>query len=204
MSNAKQEILAKLRKVSHRETKKPDFTEPVFHELNGTLEQVFKENLEKVNGKVHIFSSQNLLAQNLKELLRQSDKQQVVCIESVIAEMLSDWEIEFSNSLKTDKNLEFGITGCEFLIAHTGSVMVSSAQQGGRKLFAFPEIHIVVASKSQLVGYLEDAYSKITAKYGSNLPSQISLITGPSRTADIEKTLTLGAHGPKELQVFLY
>jgi len=204
MSNAKQEILAKLRKVSHQETKKPDFTEPVFHELNGTLEQVFKENLEKVNGKVHIFSSQSLLGESLKKVLNRADKQQLVCIEPQIAEMLNNLGIEFSTSLKTDRKLKFGITGCEFLIAHTGSIMVSSAQQGGRKLFAFPEIHLIIASKSQMVGYLEEAYSKITAKYGSHLPSQISLITGPSRTADIEKTLTLGAHGPKELQVFLY
>jgi L-lactate dehydrogenase complex protein LldG len=95
------------------------------------------------------------------------------------------------------------MTGCEFLIAHTGSIMVSSAQKGGRQMFVYPPVHVVVARKSQLVDSLEKAYSEIHKKYQNNLPSQLTLITGPSRTADIEKTLVLGAHGPKELVVFI-
>lgn len=67
----------------------------------------------------------------------------------------------------------------------------------------FPPLHIVIASKDQLVATLEEAYSNIQQKYIDDLPSQIALVTGPSRTADIEKTLVLGAHGPRELWVFL-
>jgi L-lactate dehydrogenase complex protein LldG len=67
----------------------------------------------------------------------------------------------------------------------------------------FPEIHIVVAYSSQLVPDLKDAFKEIKKKYEPEFPSVISLITGPSRTADIEKTLVMGAHGPKELYVFL-
>jgi L-lactate dehydrogenase complex protein LldG len=102
------------------------------------------------------------------------------------------------------ETIEAGITGCEYLIAHTGSVMVSSAQKGGRQMFVYPPVHIVIARKSQLVGYLEEAYSGIQQKYKNSLPSHIALITGPSRTADIEKTLVMGAHGPKELWVLVY
>ncbi|WP_217652622.1 LUD domain-containing protein [Tangfeifania diversioriginum] len=61
-----------------------------------------------------------------------------------------------------------------------------------------------MVSKKQLVNSLGEAYSAISEKYGNHLPSQLLLITGPSRTANIEKTLTLGAHGPKGLHVFLY
>ena len=50
---------------------------------------------------------------------------------------------------------------------------------------------------------LKDGFKLIKNKYGTQIPSMISTITGPSRTADIEKTLVLGAHGPKELFVFL-
>jgi L-lactate dehydrogenase complex protein LldG len=50
---------------------------------------------------------------------------------------------------------------------------------------------------------LKDGFKLLKNKYGHNTPSLISTITGPSRTADIEKTLVLGAHGPKELFVFL-
>jgi L-lactate dehydrogenase complex protein LldG len=67
----------------------------------------------------------------------------------------------------------------------------------------FPPVHIVVACESQLVNYVEDALLAIRQKYGKDLPSAITTITGPSRTADIEKTLVLGAHGPKEIVVFI-
>jgi L-lactate dehydrogenase complex protein LldG len=106
-------------------------------------------------------------------------------------------------SSELPKEVEVGITGCEFLIAHTGSALVSSAQKGGRQMFVYPPVHIIIASKNQLVDYLDKAYSGIRDKYKNDLPSQITLITGPSRTADIEKTLVLGAHGPRELRVFL-
>jgi L-lactate dehydrogenase complex protein LldG len=64
-------------------------------------------------------------------------------------------------------------------------------------------VHIVLAYTSQLVLDLKDGFKLLKKKYGNNIPSLISTITGPSRTADIEKTLVLGAHGPKELFVFL-
>jgi len=71
-------------------------------------------------------------------------------------------------------------------------------------MFIFPPIHVIIASKNQMVDTLEDAYRAISEKYTENLPSQLLLITGPSRTADIEKTLTLGAHGPKELHILIH
>jgi L-lactate dehydrogenase complex protein LldG len=80
--------------------------------------------------------------------------------------------------------------------------MVSSAQLSGRRMVVFPEVHLVVAYASQLVPDLKEALVKIRKKYDPRLPSMITLITGPSRTADIEKTLVMGAHGPKELYVF--
>ncbi len=74
--------------------------------------------------------------------------------------------------------------------------------QSGRRLMIFPPVHIVIANASQLVTDIKDGLAGIKLKYPSILPSSITLITGPSRTADIEKTLVLGAHGPKELYVF--
>jgi L-lactate dehydrogenase complex protein LldG len=81
--------------------------------------------------------------------------------------------------------------------------MVSNENAAGRRLSIFPHHHIVIARTGQLVLDLKDAFKLINNNYGDQLPSMISTITGPSRTADIEKTLVLGAHGPKELFVFL-
>lgn len=67
----------------------------------------------------------------------------------------------------------------------------------------FPASHIVFAHTNQIVLDIKDAMRGLKEKYPNGLPSMISLITGPSRTADIEKTLVMGAHGPEELYVFL-
>ena len=203
MDAAREEILNKLKNAVYPEPEKPDFDAPVYFPIEIPLELAFKENLEKVNGSVHLCNSEKELYAELRFLLKQFPKEEIVCNETALKQQLQEHRVEFTSAEKLPFNLKAGITSCEFLIAHTGSVMVSSALGSGRQLFAFPEVHIVIANNTQLVDYLEAAYEGIQKKYTKNLPSQISLITGPSRTADIEKTLVMGAHGPRELHVFI-
>jgi L-lactate dehydrogenase complex protein LldG len=59
----------------------------------------------------------------------------------------------------------------------------------------------VLARRDQMVPDLPAAFELLKSEYGENIPSMISFITGPSRTADIERTIVLGAHGPKKLTV---
>lgn len=99
--------------------------------------------------------------------------------------------------------VDAGVSECECLVAQTGSVMFSTRASGGRALSILPPVHIVLAKASQLVGDLTDAYTLVRQKYGENLPDCLGFITGPSRTGDIERILVLGAHGPKELFVFI-
>jgi L-lactate dehydrogenase complex protein LldG len=91
---------------------------------------------------------------------------------------------------------------CEALVARTGSIVVSSRQTSGRRLPVIAEVLIVVAYPNQVCGELKDALNMVKTKYDGTLPSQITFITGPSRTADIEKTLVKGVHGPKEVYLF--
>ena len=203
MKTARQEILDKLKNAVHPVPEKPDFDSPVYHSIDKPLDLAFKENLEKVNGSVYLFSSQNVLFEKLKDVLSEFNQKKVVCFEEEIINRLKIADYLLPDFSDIPENVEVGITGCEFLIAHTGSVMVSSAQNGGRQMFVYPPIHIVVAKQDQLVEFLENAYSNLTQKYGNKLPSHVALITGPSRTADIEKTLVLGAHGPREFHVFI-
>lgn len=101
------------------------------------------------------------------------------------------------------KQGEAGLTTCEALIARTGSVFISGATESGRRLSIYPEKHLIVAKMTQLVPDIKDGFQLIRNKYGSKIPSMISLVSGPSRTADIEKTLVMGAHGPREMVLFL-
>jgi len=204
MGSARDEILRKLRTVVHKDSERPDFEQPIFHQVSQPYETVFKENLELVNGQVYLFDNEEALFMKLKALLHSYHPDTIFCSENQIATQLTAGGISCQPYLDDPEKLEVGITGCEFLVAHTGSVMVSSAQKGGRQLFVAAPLHIVIARKNQLVAYLDEAYSAISKKYGQHLPSQITLITGPSRTADIEKTLVLGAHGPRRLWVFIW
>ena len=116
---------------------------------------------------------------------------------------MSTYEYPFYSTDTDFLNAEVGITLCEFLIARNGSILISNGNKSGRRLSIYPHVHIVIAYTSQLVLDLKDGFKLLKQKYPDFLPTMISNITGPSRTADIEKTLVLGAHGPKELYVFL-
>jgi len=96
-----------------------------------------------------------------------------------------------------------GVSECDALVAQTGSILVTSQSAGGRALSVLPPHHLVLARRSQLVADLPDAFELLKRKYGSQYPSFISFITGPSRTGDIERILVLGAHGPKKLTIIL-
>jgi L-lactate dehydrogenase complex protein LldG len=95
------------------------------------------------------------------------------------------------------------ITTCEALVARTGSMVLSAAQDSGRTVSVYAPIHICIAYTHQLVFDVKDALQMMKEKYGDKLPSFLSFATGPSRTADIEKTLVVGVHGPKEVYCFL-
>jgi L-lactate dehydrogenase complex protein LldG len=97
-------------------------------------------------------------------------------------------------------NYEVGITGCDYLVARTGSVVLRSHSAGGRALSVLPEVHIVLATVHQLIPSLDHWLGELGAD--SNFRSA-TVINGPSRTADIEKILVLGAHGPKRVIVIL-
>ncbi len=98
---------------------------------------------------------------------------------------------------------DVGITECDALVAQTGTLVVTSRSSGGRALSVLPPHHLVIARRSQLVPDLPAAFELIQQRYGKDYPSMISLVTGPSRTGDIERILVLGAHGPKKLTVVM-
>ncbi len=93
---------------------------------------------------------------------------------------------------------------CSFAgIAETGTLMLHSASQSPTTLNFLPDNHLVILRRSDIVGVYEDAWKKIRTKFGDTLPRTINMITGPSRSADIEQKLQMGAHGPKRLVILL-
>jgi L-lactate dehydrogenase complex protein LldG len=206
MRTAREEILARLKAAQDKrgeiELEKPDFTSPVYLPLKENLAEEFQEKLEFVGGRFISSASIDEAIQKLQEIIRENQWENIFCKDDMLQKYFSG-KIEFAADNQSFEHMKVGITRCEFLVAHLGAVLVSSAQASGRRLHVFPEIHVIFAHEGQLTDFLESGLQKIKEKYDGSLPSLISVITGPSRTADIEKTLVMGMHGPKSLLVFL-
>jgi L-lactate dehydrogenase complex protein LldG len=206
-STSKEKVLKKIRDALIEKTDPPypiiDTESSVYAPLTEPLDVAFAQELVKVAGKFGYCESEDEFLSFLQSYILEKDWPVMYCYDEKLQALLKERGIPFESEPEKFTEMKLGITRCEYLIARLGTVMVSSNVSPGRRMTVFPEIHIVVAYTSQLVPDLKDALKNIRKKYEDNFPSLISLITGPSRTADIEKTLILGAHGPKELYVFL-
>lgn len=101
-----------------------------------------------------------------------------------------------------------GISAAEAGIAETGTLMLASGETSPTTINFLPDNHIVVLHKEQVVGGLEDAWALLRKNGagkggGFRMPRTVNFVTGPSRSADIEQTLQLGAHGPRRLHIIL-
>jgi L-lactate dehydrogenase complex protein LldG len=206
-TTSREKILKKIRNalISKAENPYPslDTESSVYHPIEDSLDITFAQEFTKASGQFIYCENNDELKENLKSLVAENNWQNIYCQDKNINKTLNEAGIPFSKDDSTFIDMEVGITNCEFLIARYGSIMVSSKQTSGRKLNVFPPNHIVFANTNQIVPDIKHALRGIQEKYNNSLPSLISLITGPSRTADIEKTLVMGAHGPKNLFVFL-
>lgn len=206
-STSREKILKKVRDALIEKTEPPypilDQESSVYKEITEPLDVTFAEALVKVAGKFVYCESEDEFIGSIKSFILEKDWGLLYCGDPDIQSVLKRGGIPFAGNTESLLDARIGITGCEYLIARLGTVMVSSKRSPGRKLTVFPETHLVLGYTSQLVPDLKHALANIKRKYKDNYPSMVSMITGPSRTADIEKTLVMGAHGPREFYVFL-
>ncbi|HNB27862.1 MAG TPA: lactate utilization protein [Alphaproteobacteria bacterium] len=95
------------------------------------------------------------------------------------------------------------VTGAFSAVAETGTLALTSGAPSPTLLNFLPENHIVVLDAKDLSGSYEDLWAKLKAQYGAEMPRTLNLVTGPSRSGDIEQTILMGAHGPKRLHIIL-
>lgn len=199
-------MLKKIRQalLQKRDNPHPDFEDSaLYKDEEESLDVTFARELTDIGGKFVYCDGEISVIENLIGLVEELGMTKIYAWEPSVNVLLKHYGFPY---LATDRNFEqaeIGITACEALIARNGSVLISNANEGGRRLSIYPPVHVVLAKASQLVMDIRHAIAQLKDRYPTYLPSMVTTITGPSRTADIEKKLVLGAHGPKELYVFL-
>jgi L-lactate dehydrogenase complex protein LldG len=166
------------------------------------LATAFSDELTSLGGTVFFEKGESSVFEKLKKLKTERNWGDLLVVDSILRDKFLTYGVEFKDLQPHNDDFEAGITRCEALIALTGSIMVCSSGASGRRMNVFPPVHVILAAKSDLVPSINVGFMRIEERYQER-PSHISLITGPSRTADIEKTLVMGAHGPKELIVLM-
>lgn len=180
-----------------------DLEKDIYASSDEDIEFTFVNELNANGGTFVFCASEQELISNLTSLARERKWDSYFTKDLNIQSLLNQNGINTDNSEVDFINCKNGITSCEALIARLGSVLISSRQISGRRLNFFPDTHIVIANLSQIVSNVKEGLELVNEKYNGKFPSMTTLITGPSRTADIEKTLVKGMHGPRELIVFM-
>jgi L-lactate dehydrogenase complex protein LldG len=92
-----------------------------------------------------------------------------------------------------------GVSRAAYALADTGSVVLSASADEPRAASLLPDVHVTLVSEDIILAGLEELFAAV----GDDLPSSLAIVTGPSRSADIEQQLTVGVHGPGEVHVVI-
>ncbi len=199
ISAAKENILKRIRQALGNPVPLPfplsGGAASVYQPARDALEVIFAEEFTRLQGKFAFCIDENDLQQQLQQLIADNEWAKIYCSED-------KWNRQFSNTINLP-GCDASVTGCEYLVARTGSIVMSAARQSGRTVSVYAPVHICIAYTNQLVYDIKDALLSLKERYAGNIPSSITFASGPSRTADIEKTLVTGVHGPKEVYLFL-
>lgn len=199
VSPAKENILKRIRQALSNPVPLPfaqsEGTSSVFPPASDDLGILFAQEFTALQGKFAFCIGEEDMRKQVQQLIAEKEWTRIYCD-------TEPWKDSFSNTISL-ATCDASITGCEFLVARTGTMVMSAAQQSGRTVSVYAPVHICIAYTSQLVYDIKDALQSVKDKYNGNIPSLVTFATGPSRTADIEKTLVTGVHGPKEVYCFL-
>jgi L-lactate dehydrogenase complex protein LldG len=211
---SKEKILKKVRAALNYKSKSSfqniDLESNIFARPEGeTLSEMFVKKFIDVSGQFVYCDNQFDCIDKLLNLIEQRKWKYLFCWEDTVQQMLDDTGIPYFDKREQLDKIQVSITGCETLLASSGSILVSSTRNG-RVLTIWPPVHVVIARRSQIVLDIKESLQVMRNRYGRNMPSMMSFITGPSRTMDLPANETevlgemvVGAHGPIELILFL-
>ena len=207
-NGSREKILARLRTALREPAPRHEAPEgkTIFAPVADPLERFQKECVINIT-ECFLVPSFEAAAAGIKNVLADLPEGEVFVQDAAdLRPLAADWqegrEINWSSDGAPKESSQATITLAEALVAETGSVLVSAAC-GGRGASVIAPVHIVIAGIDQLVPDIDAALARVQQRGTVAQNSFLCLITGSSRTGDIEKILVMGAHGPRRLLVFL-
>lgn len=202
--SAKQNILNRINKALQQAVPLP-FPNSVGDSdvfVNPQMDNValFQQEFTRLQGIFSLCDTEAVLLQQLQALFEQKQWSKIYCVEPQLVQLLAQIQVPLHTHLPS---CQVSLTSCEALVARTGTMVLTTAQASGRTTSVYAPIHICIAYQRQLVYNVSHALAHLKEKYTQQFPSFVTFASGPSRTADIEKTLVTGVHGPKEVYCFL-
>ncbi|MCR6721666.1 MAG: lactate utilization protein [Chitinophagaceae bacterium] len=174
VSPSKETILKKIRKALSHPVAQPfpqsEGSSSVYKAPEDEDAVVFAEQFSKLQGRFMYCINKQELAFQLNSLIRKMDWQRVYCVEDELIRQ-TGVNLEERHVREDLAGCDVSITGCEFLVARTGSIVMSAGQKSGRTTSVYAPIHICIAWSHQLVHDVKDALQGMRDKYGNKLPS---------------------------------
>ena len=164
----------------------------------------FAQNFKDLGGIFIYLEDENEFAECIRQLAPENGWEPLWCTSPVMQALLTRHGIAYTESSEREpKQKLVSLVDCECLVAQTGSILLSDALSGTRQAYALPDILLVFATTDQIAGGVKEAFRYVRKRHGNKTPSQLTFVTGPSRTTDIEQTLVIGANGIRQVAVFL-
>lgn len=229
MSNDRERMLARIRAGLEQSRKQlaelaaqADHTPPSYvHPPADDLVEQFCTELVKLAGRAYTCADDQAALEILGQVLDKQQADRVITWDfdqinwQGLPEYLAQRNItrvasqvayaERSNVLQAMEPAQVCISATDLAIAESGSLVVRGGPKRGRLASLLAPVHVAIVRREQLVRGLGEAIAEMKRRHGDIFAdsSSLTLITGPSRTADIEMTLTHGVHGPREIHVII-
>jgi L-lactate dehydrogenase complex protein LldG len=178
------------------------------HNQADTLAEHFRQALEAVGGRCPVVRDEAEAAQAVQLIIEQKEARRIAVSDSplvqrVIERVESNAVLLKNASASALFDCDVGVTGAQWAVAETGTLVLESDQERHRLSSLVPPAHIAIIEADQIRQTLGEVLQAINDKGPDGLSRTITFVTGPSRTSDIELTLAIGVHGPAEIYVII-
>ena len=206
----KEQILAKVRNATIEKPEalfkdidlQSETWEPINEEDGNAI--TFVQKFKDMGGIFVYLETEDELGECIRQLAPQNGWEPLWCTHPNMQELLDKYGVNYKIlPQKQEKQKLVAITDCESLVAQTGSIVLSDGNTLSRKAYTEPEVLLVVARAEQIVGSLKEAFKRLKAEAFPDETSQIVILTGPTKTYDIEQKGVSTVLGPRQIADFL-